>query len=275
MYEQSSGNILTFLARAMEWHVTLAGLLLLGIFFPWAFVAFGIGLAYTFFYCAYCASQANLDVLIQTEGKPGWAKRLKWRSVIAWLNFLEPLARDWGRLKSGLTPWRSARSRPDAGRRMSPWWQRLQPFGRMAHWAIPGNMHLDKFPFLHALTAKLNDAGCAVGWNPDSADWDLKTRRGAMAEVYFRMVIEHHGGPNRLARLSAVIRPPKSSSWLVLILAAMAVTFAAFQLMVPAAAVFAVFVILWFLLAIQAGRLEEGVIGTCSEVAKELQGKRQ
>jgi len=55
-----------------------------------------------------------------------------------------------------------------------------------------------------------------------------------MAEVYFRMVIEHHGGPNRLARLSAVIRPPKSSSWLVLILAGLSVTMFSLAYMVSA-----------------------------------------
>ena len=46
-----------------------------------------------------------------------WLSRIKWRVLIAWLHFLEPLARDWGRLKGGLTPWRSglrARTRASA-----------------------------------------------------------------------------------------------------------------------------------------------------------------
>lgn len=49
--------------------------------------------------------------------------------------------------------------------------------------------------------------------NPDWLDWDFKVRRGVLGEAVLRMVIEHHGGPRRLARVSAVIRPASALYW--------------------------------------------------------------
>ena len=175
----------------------------------------GIGLVYTAFYCAVCASSAKLDVLLSSEPRATWTRRLRWRATIAWLNFLEPFARDWGRLKGGLTPWRSAFPGALPKCQATSWWQRLQPFRRTAHWSFPGNMALEKFAILSALTGRSNRHGYAVGWNPSHADWDIRIRRGALVEAYARTVVEHHGGSRRLARFMAVIRPTKSVNWLL------------------------------------------------------------
>ena len=42
---------------------------------------------------------------------------------------------------------------------------------------------------------------------PISSAWDMRLRRGALGEASLRMVVEHHGGPRRVARFAAGIRP--------------------------------------------------------------------
>src|SRR5439155_947581 len=104
MYEPGEGGILSFLPRAMEWHFALVASILLGAFIPWAFLLFGVGAGYTVWYSVACAVQAKVDDHIVTDGPVTWARRLRWWAVIACLHLLEPVARDWGRLKGGLTP---------------------------------------------------------------------------------------------------------------------------------------------------------------------------
>jgi hypothetical protein len=241
-----------------------------GLFRRSAFVGFGVGLAYTALYCAHCAANAKLDVLIETEPNPSWSKLLKWRTLIAYLNFLEPVARDWGRLKGGLVPWRGVRSAEKRVHSISKWWHRMYPFGWEVRWSIPGAMALEKFAFLQELTRKLNEAGCAVGWNPTTENWDLGTRRGALVEAHLRMVTEHHGGPKRLARVSAALRPPKSTSLVLVGLAVFTVIFGVAKLLWPAAAVLLALGVMWLLLVTQGARLERGIIAACAAVGRDL-----
>ncbi len=214
MYDPGSGGYLTFLPRAMEWHLGLIALAFLGMFIPWLLPAAGIGLAYTAAYSMVCAANAKLDVFISRHGAATWARRLRWRATLALLNLLEPLARDWGRIKGGLTPWRSVLRHRVQTSYVSRWWQHLQPFRRRLKWFYRGNMNLEKHAFLERLTKKMVSNGCAVGWNETWQNWDLKIRRGMLAEAELQMVVEHHGGPRRLARLSALIKQAKILSWL-------------------------------------------------------------
>src|SRR4029453_13481084 len=133
-----------------------------------------------------------------------------WRALIAYLHFLEPIARDWGRLKGGLTSWRPVFLDRSAERRAGQWWQRFQPFRRVVRWTIAGTMALEKNAFLDRLLRTLTRPCCAVSCNGMFDDWDLKLRRGALGIARVRMVAEHHGGPKRLARLSAGIAPPRA-----------------------------------------------------------------
>ena len=271
MYEPG-GGLLSFLPRAMEWHVVLLALMALGLVFPWAFLLVGAGMLYTCGYCVACAAKANLDVLETTNGPATWSRRLHWRAMIAWLHFLEPLARDWGRLKGGLTPWRNfSLSGSSAIVRGSPWWQRLQPFRRLARWSCPGNMGLEKYAFLDGLTKKLRACGCAVSWNHSHEDWDLKIRRGALAKAKLRAVIEHHGGPKRLARLSAVIQPTKLLSWAEIAVGALAGTLGGMGLLSAAAFLAASFAVVWIAMVLHADRAESVILATAAEVAEELQ----
>jgi len=270
MYEPGEGGILSFLPRAMEWHFALVASILLGAFIPWAFLLFGVGAGYTVWYSVACAVQAKVDDHIVTDGPVTWARRLRWWAVIACLHLLEPVARDWGRLKGGLTPWRSAlletRPQPCASR----WWQRLQPFRRKVRWAYAGDPALEKYAFLDRLTKRLVVRGCAVGWNAEWEDWDLKVRRGALGEAKLQMVVEHHGGPRRLARLSATIWPPQPFYWLQGALLVSALVMGALGLYLPLAVLSAFWATLWVAPTREANRLEAAVQSAADEVVWEL-----
>lgn len=274
MYDSGGGGVLSYLPRAMEWHAVLGVLALIGMFFPWSLVLVGIGIGYTVFYCFACAHGANLNGLLGVHGGNPLVRRLKWRAMIAWLHFLEPLARDWGRLKGGLTPWRSALVQSRCEHRASRWWQRLQPFRRTVKWFYRGGEGLEKYSFLERLTRKLSAIGCAVGWNPDTETWDLKVRRGALGEATLQMVIEHHGGPKRLARFFTVIRPPMWLYWCQGAMVTSAVLMGAFGFHLSLGVVGAFLAIFWIAPIVEGNRLEAAVRSAADDVVWELQGER-
>ena len=271
MYDPGGHSFLTFLPRTMEWHLVLIAFMALGLVMPWAFLLAGAGLGYSALYCIACATRAKLDDSIEANGLLTWRRRVCWRAMIAWLHFLEPLARDWGRLEGGLAPWRSAMSGVGATPRASRWWQRLQPFRRRVRWTYPGGMGLEKYRFLERLTRELGVRGCAVGWNVEHQDWDLKVRRGALGVAHLRMVVEHHGGPRRLARLAAVIKPSPSIYWAQGILAGAALATRALGLNAGVVVLGAFFACLWVAPITEASRLEAVLESAADAVAQELE----
>ncbi len=270
MYDPGGGNVLSFLPRAMEWHVACAFLLVLGIVFPWALVPAGIGIVYTIGYCIVCARQAKLDVLEITDGPSTWQRRLKWRATIAWLNFLEPVARDWGRLKGGLTPWRTVTPESEPQSLPSPWWKKLVPFQRNAQWSSPGTMELEKFSFLNALHRKFTSRGCAVGWNDHFQHWDMRFRRGALGVGKLHMVVEHHGGEKRKARFSLSIAPPATVYWVLAILAVVAAVTGALAYPIATGLLIFAMAVLWFAVPVEANRLESMAVSCAAEAARDL-----
>jgi cellulose synthase/poly-beta-1,6-N-acetylglucosamine synthase-like glycosyltransferase len=268
MYERGSGGFLSFLPRAMEWHFGLAVLAAVGVLFPWAFLLCGIGLLYTAWYCVYCAAKARLKAF--GDAPSTFSQRLRWRAMIAWLHFLEPIARDWGRIKGGLTPWRNVVAR-QAGPHVTRWWQRLQPFRRVVNWTSVGNVGLDKYALLQGVSARLSAAGCAVGWNPPHAAWDIWTRRGSLSEAKILVVIEHHGGPKRLARVSAVVRPSTPVFWVQMILGLAGASLGMLGFLAPAVLAALAFCVLWVATVLHANRLELAVVANTAEAAEELQ----
>jgi hypothetical protein len=268
MYEPGGDSVLNFLPRAMEWHIGLAALAVVGVLFPWALVPFGLGLLYTAGYCVYCAAKANLKGF--EDAPPSFSRRFRWRAVIAWLHFLEPIARDWGRIQGGLTPWRNVAER-QRGSYATRWWQRLQPFYRAVQWTCAGNLELDKYRLLEGLSAGLAGAGWAVGWNPVHAAWDLWTRRGSLSEAKIHAVIEHHGGAERLARLSAVVRPSTPVLWVAVVLALAATSLGTLGFFAPAVLLGLAFCVLWIAAVFHANRLELAIVFNTAQTAQKLQ----
>ncbi len=114
--------------------------------------------------------------------------RLKLRGVTALLYLLQPLARLWGRVQYGLTPWRrrgrSGISLPRT-RTSTIWSERWQPPER----------------WLGDIEDALREDGAAVlrGGNYDS--WDLEVRGGILGSARVRALIEEHGGGKQLVRV--------------------------------------------------------------------------
>jgi GT2 family glycosyltransferase/LmbE family N-acetylglucosaminyl deacetylase len=273
MYEPGRVNPFAILPRAMEWHAMLVLLALLSFFFPWALVMFVVGFAYTIGYCVSCGLDAKIDRRVAAEGSPTLLRRVLWRALIAYLHFLEPIARDWGRLKGGLTFWRPVFSDLSAERRASRWWQRIQPFKREVRWTIPGTMALEKNAFLNYLLRTLTRPGCAVSCNAVFDDWDLKLRRGAMGIAWVRMVTEHHGGPKRLARLKVVIAPPRSLYWVYVIVAALGLVMDRLGGIISAAMVAVAFGAFWIAGIAEANRLEASIVTAAADTARELEAE--
>ena len=274
MYESGSGNLFAIFPRLMESHLVLALLAFLSIFFPWAFIIFAVGFAYMISYCVSCALAAKIDGLVASEGPPTLLRRMRWRALIAYLHFLEPIARDWGRFKGGLTSWRPVFSNGSSERRAGRWWQQCQPFRRVVRWTIPGTMALEKNTFLDRLLRTLTRPGCAVSCNGMFDDWDLQLRRGALGIARVRMVAEHHGGQKRLARLSVVVVPPRSLYFIFGTIAALAVVMEKLGSIVPAAVMAIGFVLLWIAVIAEANRLEASIKTAAANAAQELEADR-
>ncbi len=116
--------------------------------------------------------------------------RLKLRSLTAVLHLLQPLARLWGRLRSGLTPWRQ-RGSP------SPSLPRVRNFTIWSEqWGPPEAR-------LHALEAAVRAEGAVVPRGGDYDRWDLEVRGGLLGAARLLMAIEEHGAGKQLIRLRA------------------------------------------------------------------------
>jgi hypothetical protein len=87
------------------------------------------------------------------------------------------------------------------------------------------------------------------------------------------MVVEHHGGPKRLARLSVVIAPPGALYWVYGVLAGLAPTLERFGGIIPAAVVATSFAVLWIVSTTEANRLEAGIVAAAAGAAVELEAE--
>ncbi len=269
MYNAGGEGTLSFLPRAMELHVSLAVLAFISVFFPWMLILIFLGLGYTVFYCFSCAYKANLGFAEEKQLSRSWVHKFKWRAMIALLHFIEPLARDWGRIKGGLTPWRSFLHRKAANGSSRPWWQRLQPFRRSMRWSHRGEMIPEKNDLLDSMTKYLNARQCAVGWNADFHNWDMKIRRGIFGEAILRLAIEYHGGPKRLARFAATIRPSRSMYWFQIIsaiLLGVSGILGFYSAFIMAALLFSV---LWISPIIEANKIEESLKAATNDIISE------
>lgn len=108
-----------------------------------------------------------------------WA-RARLVGLTALLHLMQPLARLWGRVRNGLSPWRRRGStgfafpRPRTTKIWSERWQ--SPERRMA-----------------SMEAILRSQGAVVTRGGDFDRWDLEIRGGLLGVVRTRMAIEEHG----------------------------------------------------------------------------------
>lgn len=113
--------------------------------------------------------------------------KLKLRGLTAFLHLLQPLARLYGRLRWGLTPWR----RRGALGPCLPWPRRFAIWSEQ--WQPP-------VARLKSIEAALRAEGVVAPRGGDYDRWDLEVRGGLLGSSRLRMGIEEHGGGKQLVR---------------------------------------------------------------------------
>jgi hypothetical protein len=140
---------------------------------------------------------------------PGAGATTVLRVVTGALYVLQPLARLRGRMRRGLTPWRTDGSRGVSlprPRTAVLWDERWQSAEER----------------LRGVEAALTDAGAVTRRGGDFDRWDLEVRGGALGAARVRMAVEEHGAGRQLVRLRAWPRPSAAAAGLVLAPAALA-----------------------------------------------------
>jgi hypothetical protein len=129
-------------------------------------------------------------------------QRLKLITLTAMMHLLQPLARLIGRLRHGLTPWRS----PTARR----WrWPRTLKYSRWhEQWESPDDT-------LARLRAAISRSGMVVTTGGNYELWDLEVRGGLIGSARLVMGAEEHGAGRQMMRFR--IRPGWSSLSLLLV----------------------------------------------------------
>ena len=112
---------------------------------------------------------------------------VKLQTLTALLHLLQPLARLYGRLRSGLTPWRRL-----GVRCLAPPWPRAFTFWS-EHWHAPDDR-------LRSVEVSLREAGTVVLRGGDYDRWDLEVRGGMFGAARLCMASEDHDAGKQLVR---------------------------------------------------------------------------
>jgi len=137
------------------------------------------------------------------------SERIRMRGVTFLLHLAQPMARLWGRLRHGLTPWRGHAPEGHA-----------LPVPRTAKWWV--GRWQSQHQRLTALQSSLGRGGATIGCGGDTDRWDLQARCGSMGAVRLRMVIEEHGTRGQRVCVRFWPRVPLASLATVLLLASLA-----------------------------------------------------
>jgi O-antigen biosynthesis protein len=178
------------LPLSLEWNI-LTALLLLGGGLSSLFLTLGLlsGLASGWF----VVQQARAtDVPVTHHRQLG-------RTLVGALQYIQPLARGWARLRCVL------REHPQQRHRAS-WWRRFRGLlwgawrqqAVLSYWTDTG---VEKGAILQPLLQQLHEAGYPTftdsGWKP----WDLTVDGQLWSRIPLDVVVENHGGSKRLARI--------------------------------------------------------------------------
>jgi glycosyltransferase involved in cell wall biosynthesis len=186
LYQPSTG-ILQSLALIPEWYlviVALAALSALG--FLWSPLLFvlpllAVAISAPLVQAVLSAAKASFTPIPRSH-----IARLKLHTLTAFLHILQPLARLWGRLRFGLTPWRRGTISLSLPR---PWTS-----------AIWTERWQDPMERLQALAAAMRASGVSVVCGGDYDRWDLAVRGGLLGAARILMAVEDHGAGRQLIR---------------------------------------------------------------------------
>jgi GT2 family glycosyltransferase len=141
-------------------------------------------------------AQSTLNACRALLDKAMWPRRrrLRMRALIAGLHLMQPLARLWGRVGAGLTPWR---------RRVRGF---AIPYPRAQ--TIWSEQWRSPTEWIESVEAPLKMFGATVYRGGDFDRWDLEVRSGCAGSVRLRMLIEEHGSGKQLVRATMWPRWP-------------------------------------------------------------------
>jgi GT2 family glycosyltransferase len=131
---------------------------------------------------------------IPGRGRSRW-ELFRLRALVAWLHFLQPIARLRGRIRFGLTPWRRR------GWHGFTWPRTRVGTAWSESWRGPAS-------WLGEIEERLRAEGAVVTRGGDWDQWDLMVRGGMLGGARVLMAIEEHGGERQLARFRI---PPRVS----------------------------------------------------------------
>jgi len=116
------------------------------------------------------------------------------RVITTALHLLQPMARLYGRMTYGLTPWRRHSIGPHA----------VPVPRRHRHWREQWRSHEST---LQGVEEWLHEAGARVGRGSGYDEWDLEVRAGGLGAARLLMATEEHGGGRQLVRVRWWPRP--------------------------------------------------------------------
>jgi len=188
LYQPAPGTLAS-LPLMPEWHflvLLLAGVVVLGALWEpillWGLPLLALVLGLPALQALRSAAEARIPERIR-----GRADRARFRLVTALLHGVQPVARLWGRLKLGLTPWRN--------RGVKGW---VLPWPRNRRlWSESWRASSE---WLAALDARLRAAGVPVLTGGAFDRWDLEVRAGLLGSARMVSAVEEHGEGRQLVR---------------------------------------------------------------------------
>jgi O-antigen biosynthesis protein len=192
MYESRAPNLST-LALMPEWYLVIAlliGLSALGALWTPLLAAIPLATAATGLLVAQAAASARRANRVIPARRP----RLRSFALTMCLHMLQPLARLWGRLGSGLTPWR----------RRGPG---TYSFPRPRSWTLWSESWRSLESWVEALEDALREDGTVAIRGGDFDRWDLELRGGLLGGARILTAVEEHGHGRQLVRFGFQPRP--------------------------------------------------------------------
>jgi hypothetical protein len=201
LYQPAEGTI-SALPLMPEWYLfilLLAGFSALGLLWKpllWATPVLLVAVGALLAQAGLSAARAHFTSAPAT--RRAW---LKLWSMTTFMHLIQPLARLRGRLRFGLTPWRT---RGVSGG-FTPLWPRTA--------RVWSERWQEADARLRLIESNLRGRGACVLRGGDFDAWDLEVRGGMLGSARTRMVFEEHGGGKQLALFRAW--PRIALAWLM------------------------------------------------------------
>ena len=201
------------LPQMIEWRVFTAILLLCGFFESWLLLPALFGLSATIWQCVAQSLATNIEGLprIKQENSDVGLSRiecLKYRVLIAWLHFIQPLARLRGRIKGLFQQDQLSEGDQELLKTAPP--LSLKDSFRLLFSSFSATYwdtrYTDLTQYLQTFRAHCHSfAQVDDGWQQD---FDLRVQAGYFCAINIKVTAEDHGGLNRLFRVGFELQRP-------------------------------------------------------------------